>query len=74
VGYAPGTGVFGVNDPAAEIQVAASYLMQTAYLVGMFYQALKDQGLPDDLIHGIVRDWHNASIEAEEFHIVEPDE
>lgn len=48
-----------------EMAQMTSYLMQTAYLVGVFYQALKDQGLPDSLIESIVRDWHSLAIEAD---------
>ena len=48
-----------------DMDAATSYLMQTAYLVGVFYQALKDQGLPDSLIESIVRDWHAFAIEVD---------
>lgn len=56
-----------MSDPTADIQVATAYLLQTSYLVGVFYQSLKDQNLPDSLIEGLVRDWHMVAMEAEEF-------
>jgi hypothetical protein len=55
-----------VSDPTSEIQVATTYLLQTAYLVGVYYQSLKDQGLPDTLIEGIVRDWHLVAIDVDD--------
>lgn len=44
------------------VQAAAAMLMQTAYLVGSFYQALKDQNLPDSLIESLVQDWHVCAV------------
>jgi hypothetical protein len=52
--------VSGVN----EIDEMASALAQSAYLVGVFYGALRDQRLPDTLIESIVRDWHYAMVTA----------
>lgn len=54
-------------NPMNQIEEAAATLAQSAYLVGVFYQALKDQRLPDALVEGIVRDWHYAMMEVEEW-------
>lgn len=63
-------------DPEAVegVHTAGAMLLQTAYLVGVFYQALKDQGLPDGLIESLVRDWHYVAVsEAEWTEVVEED-
>jgi len=54
-------------NPTNHIEEAAATLAQSAYLVGVFYQALRDQRLPDVLIDGIVRDWHYAMLELEDW-------
>lgn len=52
-------------NPAEHVEEQAAELARSAYLIGVFHAALKDQRLPDALVDAIVRDWHYATLNEE---------
>lgn len=50
------------DDPATELEDAAAELRQNAWLLGEFWQACRDAGLPEGVAHEVVTDYHRECL------------